>query len=147
MKTIIILLITIFSFVNANAQNSSEYIDEVYALFKIKSFNLKTNTKNCEIVTYFRVAEKYKDAIYYIELFPNDIDNVIFRDILDFNDLSRMVVAQSKRQNDDVYEFNFGIYNISEYAKMKLIIAYNDGSSSVIPIELTDYKNPITIMN
>ena len=147
MKKFILLFITSLIIAGIRAQNSSDYIDEAYALFKIKSFNIKNNTKRCEILTYIRVADKYKDALYYIELLPNDIDNVIFRDILDFNDLSRMVVAKSHRQKGDVYEFNFGIFNITEYAKMKLIIVYPDGSSTTIPIELTDYKNPITIMN
>ena len=147
MKTLILLLITTFSIINSNAQTSSDYIDEAYALFKIKSFNIKTNTKRCEIVTYIRVAEKYKEAIYYIELLPNDIDGVIFRDILDFNNLSSMVVANSHRQKNDVYEFNFGTFNISEYARMQLVVNYKDGNTSIIPIEMTNYKNPITIMN
>lgn len=147
MKLIILILISTFGILNANAQNSSDYIEEAYALFKIKSFNLKTNTKKCEILTYIRVNDKYRDAIFYVELLPNDIDDVIFRDILDFNDLSRMVVAQSHRQKENVYEINFGNFSISEYAKMRLLIVYADGTSSVLPIEMTDYNNPITIMN
>ena len=108
---------------------------------------VKTNLKKCEILAYIRVADKFKEATYFIELKPNKIDNVIFRDLLDFNNLSQMVVAKSHRQKEDVYEFNFGEFYISEYASMQIVIKYNDGSTTNIPLSMTDYKNPMTIMN
>ncbi len=146
-KTLLILALTLVSIININAQNSNDYIDEAYSLFKIKSFNTKTNLKKCDIFAYVRVADKFKEASYFIELKPNKIDRVIFRDLLDFNDLSKMVVAKSHRQKEDVYEFNFGEFYISEYASMQIVIRYNDGTTSIIPLDMTDYKNPMTIMN
>lgn len=145
MKKIILLLIIIIS-TSVKAQNSTDYIEEVFAIFKIKSFNFKNNTKNCEIITYIRVAEQYKQATYYVELVADDMNEPIFSEPINFNNLSSARV-KSQRNKKEVYEFNFGKYRISEYAKMRLVIAYKDGSSSVLPIEMTDYKNPITILN
>lgn len=147
MKTFILLLITTFTLTNISAQNSNDYIEEAYSLFKIKSFNPSSDTKRCEILAYVRVADKFKNVSFYIELLPNKQDPAIFRDILDFKDLSTMVVAKAHRQNGSVYELNFGTFNISEYANMQMIINYNDGSTTTLPLEMTNYKNPITIMN
>jgi len=147
MKNLILALIAVFSIQILSAQSSNDYIEEAYSLFKIKSFNTKTNTKNCEILAFVRVAEKYREAIYHVELLPNDMDGVIFRDLLDFTDMNKMVVAKSHRVKGDVYELNFGNFYVSEYAKMQLVIIYPDGSRTKIPMEMTNYKNPITIMN
>lgn len=147
MKTIILLLITSFVFTSVSAQNSKDYIEEAFSLFKIKSFNPNSDTKRCEIYAYVRVSEKFKDVNFYIELLPNKLDPAIFRDILDFKDLTTMVVAKSYRKKGNAYEINFGTFNISEYAYMQMIINYNDGSTTSIPLEMTNYKNPITIMN
>ena len=98
-------------------------------------------------MAYIRVANLHKDATYHIELLSSDEGKVIFRDLIDFNNLSSSVVAKSHRQKDDVYEFNFGEFYVSEYAKMQLVIIYSDDNSTVIPIDMTNYKNPITIMN
>lgn len=147
MKTFILLFLTVLGITTTNAQSSTDYIDEAYALFKIKSFNPSNDTKKCEIFSYIRVADGFKDATYYVELIPNDNEPVIFRDLLDFNNLSSMVVSKAHRQKGNVYEFNFGVFNVSEYARMQLVINYPGGGSTVIPIEMADYKNPITIMN
>jgi hypothetical protein len=147
MKTIILFLLSIIVVTSLTAQNSDDYIEEAFSLFKIKSFNPNSNKKKCEIFAYVRVSDKFKEVSFYIELIPNQQDPAIFRDILDFKDLSSMVVAKSHRQKEDVYEFNFGIFNISEYASMRMLVVYNDGGTTIIPLEMTNYKNPITIMN
>jgi hypothetical protein len=30
---------------------------------------------------------------------------------------------------------------------MRILVFYNDGGTTIIPLEMTNYKNPITIMN
>lgn len=147
MKNFILLLITLVSIVTVNAQDKQKYIDEAYALIKIKSFNANSNAKKCDVYAYVRTGNHGKLATYYVELKRKATNEVVFRDLIDFKDLSTAQVAQSYRQHKDVYELFFGLWLIHEDTYMEIVAIEENGNKITIPVEFTNYKNPITIMN
>ena len=146
MKNLFILLITTFCFLGLNAQDQ-KYIDEAVALVKIKSFSPSTDSKKCDVYAYVRAGNHSKKATYYVELKVKGTNEIVFRDLLDFNNINGMQVAKSHRKKDDVYELFFGMWVITEDTYMQLVILEPNGSQITYPVEFTNYKNPITIMN
>jgi len=147
MKKIIILLLAATFFINVNAQSKQKYVDEAYCLIKVKSFNPNTNSKKCDVYAYLKAGNLSKQVTYFVELKRKGSNETIFRNALDFRDMSQTQGTVSYRQKDDVYELFYGLYVIHEDTYMQLIAIEPDGNQLVIPVEFTDYKNPITIMN
>lgn len=147
MKNFILLLITLVSVVNLNAQQNQKYIDEAYVLVKIKSFNANSTAKKCDVYVYLRAGNHSKQAKYYVELKRKATDEVVFRDLIDLNNLDAAHVATSHRQNKDVYELFFGLWLIHEDSYLQIKAIEENGNKIIIPVEFTNYKNPITIMN
>ena len=147
MKKIILLLLTIAFALNINAQASKTYIDEAVALVKIKSFIPSNNSKKCDVYAYIRTGNRFRKAKYFVEFKHGTMGDVVFREEVDFNHLENLKLAKSYRQKDDVFELFFGLWIIKENTIGNMIIVEENGNEITIPIEFTNYKNPITIMN
>lgn len=147
MKKILLLLISAICILNISAQANQKYIDEAYSLIKIKSFNASTNSKKCDVYAYLRAGNLGKQVSYYIELKRKATNETIFRDFLNLNDLNASKVVQSFRQKDEIYELFFGLWVIYEDSYLQITVIEPNGNHLIIPVEYTDYKNPITIMN
>ena len=147
MKNLFLLILTALSILNINAQSKQKYIDEAYTLIKVKSFNPNTNSKKCDVYVYLRAGNLSKQVSYFVELKRKGTNETIFRNALDFKNFSASQGAVSQRQKDDVYELFYGLWVVYEDTYMQIIAIEPDGNQLAIPVEFTDYKNPITIMN
>lgn len=147
MRNLFLILLTSLSILNVNAQSKQKYIDEAYSLVKVKSFNPNTNSKKCDIYAYLRAGNLSKQVSYYVELKRKGSNETVFRNSLDLRNLASSQGVLSYRQKDDVYELFYGLWVVYEDTYMQIIAIEPDGNQLVIPVEFTDYKNPITIMN
>lgn len=146
MKYILLLFITIFTLENLSAQDEQKYLDEAYALIKIKSFNADSDAKKCDVYAYLRAGNRSKQASYYVEFKRKATNELLFRDLINLNNLEAAHIAKSFREKDDVYELYFGLWLVHEDTYME-IIAIENGKETIIPVDYINYKNPITIMN
>lgn len=147
MKTILLFSFSLLFINFIQAQDAQKYISEAYSLVKIKSFNANDNSKKCDVYAYLRAGNQLRKATYIIELKRKATNEIIFREAVDFNHLEKLSLVQSYRQKDDVYEFFFGLWVMHPDTYMQIIATDAQGYSITIPVEATDYKNPITIMN
>lgn len=147
MKKIIILILTVVFALNTNAQAEQKFIDEAVSLIKIKSFIPSNNSKRCEFYAYIRTGNHFRKAKYIVELQNGTMGDVVYRQEIDFNNLQNLKLAKPYRQKDDVYEFFFGLQVFQENTIGRLIIVDENDNRTTLPMEFSNYKNPITIMN
>ena len=147
MRNIFVILFTLVSFANIYAQSSQKYLEEAYSLIKVKSFNPNTNSKKCDVYAYLRAGDLSKKATYLIELKRKGNNETVFRSAINLNDLDASEGVLTYRQNEDVYEFFYGLWVVYDDTYMQVVVIEENGNRITIPATPTDYKNPITIMN